>query len=129
MPITVDEYFMGRRESYAAYYSPEILDAALDLTARVNKLFRKLNIELAVVTSGWRPPPVNKGAGGAPHSHHITGHAVDVGDRTGAIAKTLLANIAALEECGLYLEDPAHTQGWVHLQDLPPHSQRRVFKP
>ena len=62
-------------------------------------------------------------------SSHLYGAAVDIPDPTGALAKWLLANKRKLIECGLWMEDPAYTKGWVHLQTYAPKSMNRIFVP
>ena len=41
----------------------------------------------------------------------------------------LLQRIDALQEIGLWMEDPQWTPTWVHLQIVPPGSRRRVYIP
>jgi hypothetical protein len=62
-------------------------------------------------------------------SSHLYGAAVDIADPTGALAKWLVANKSKLIECGLWMEDPASTKGWCHLQIYAPKSMTRIFKP
>lgn len=120
---------MGRRETYAEEYTPEIGSNAQLLVNRVNWLMDRLGIEEFRVTSGWRPVAVNRAARGAPRSAHLHGMAVDISDSDRALSAKLLENQTLLEEAGLYLEDPDHTPTWVHLQTRPTQSGNRVFKP
>lgn len=62
-------------------------------------------------------------------SSHLYGAAVDIADPTGALAKWLLSHKSKLIECGLWMEDPAYTKGWVHLQSYAPKSMNRIFIP
>ena len=62
-------------------------------------------------------------------SSHLYGAAVDIADPTGALAKWLLSHKSKLIECGLWMEDPAYTKGWVHLQIYAPKSMNRIFVP
>jgi len=62
-------------------------------------------------------------------SSHLYGAAVDIADPTGALAKWILSHKSKLIECGLWMEDPAYTKGWVHLQTYAPKSMNRVFIP
>jgi hypothetical protein len=56
--------------------------------------------------------------------------AVDfVDDEKQTLGKWCLTNIKVLEELGLYMEDLRHTKGWVHLQNTPPRSGKRIFIP
>jgi hypothetical protein len=79
------------------------------------------------VTSGYRPGRFNKAAGGAPSSAHLSCEACDFADGDGTLAEWCLANLHVLVAEGLWLEDPTHTKGWVHLQTRP--VSVRVFKP
>lgn len=62
-------------------------------------------------------------------SSHLYGAAVDIADPTGALAKWLLSHKSKLIECGLWMEDPAYTKGWVHLSSYMPKSGNRIFIP
>ena len=62
-------------------------------------------------------------------SSHLYGAAVDIADPKGELAKWLVANKSKLVECGLWMEDPASTCGWSHLQSYAPRSMSRIFKP
>lgn len=133
MPITLDEYYMGRDKKFASDLTDDLKKNAIDLLERVNQLLEHhagfKDSEL-IVSSGWRPPAVNAVTGGASRrSKHMTCQAIDLSDRNRRISKWCLDNLSRLEEEGLYLEDPAHTPTWCHLQSVPPKSKRRVFKP
>jgi hypothetical protein len=128
MFITVQEVLQGRDTQYPL--TPE-LKANLDkLLIAVNKL-RAFYGKPLVVSSGYRPAPFNKAAGGAKSSSHLTCEAVDFRDdpKEAPLAKWCLENLNILESCGLYLEDPAATKGWIHVQTRAPRSGNRVFKP
>ena len=62
-------------------------------------------------------------------SKHITGEAIDVADTDGKLKAWVRANIAKLEEDGLWCEDFAYTDVWVHFQIAPPKSGKRFFIP
>lgn len=64
---------------------------------------------------------------GRPASKHKLARAVDVYD-PGDVLDHLLTD-EDLERFGLWREAPSSTPTWVHLQDLPPASGRRTFKP
>ena len=83
------------------------------------------------VSSGWRPAVINEHtAGAAPNSKHITGQAVDIYDPEGALDEWCLDHADTdLAIVGLWLEHPAATKGWCHVQTVPPASKRRVFYP
>lgn len=81
------------------------------------------------VSSGYRPGHYNKRAGGAKNSSHLTCEAIDIVDKDGEFAKWCVSNQKELEKAGLYMEDPKHTEGWVHLQTRKPKSGNRIFIP
>ena len=64
-------------------------------------------------------------------SSHLYGCAVDIGDPDGRLTNWLKTSIGkkALVDCGLWMEDPAYTKGWCHLQTYAPKSFNRVFIP
>ena len=62
-------------------------------------------------------------------SSHLYGCSVDVADPDGKLAKWVKANKKKLEECGLWVENPEKTPGWVHFQTLAPKSMNRFFNP
>lgn len=97
-----------------------------DLLKKVNK-FRDIYGKPLVITSGYRPGKYNRDAGGAPNSTHLTCQAIDVADSDGSLAAWCQANVQVLEQCELWMEDPGHTPGWVHLQTRPTKS--RIFVP
>lgn len=86
------------------------------------------------VTSGLRSEKqqqelIKAGRSNAPKSKHLTGHAADISDPDGELAKWCKANVAVLEKAGLWMEDPDFTPTWCHFQTVPPNSGRRFFKP
>lgn len=62
-------------------------------------------------------------------SSHLYGCAVDIADADGKLKAWCVANKAKLVECGLWIEDPASTKTWCHLQNYAPKSMNRIFKP
>lgn len=68
------------------------------------------------ITSGYRPVEYNKKIGGAPNSAHLFCQAVDIADSSRKLADYITKNPGILEECDLYMEDPAATPTWIHLQ-------------
>jgi hypothetical protein len=97
-----------------------------DLIARLNAL-RVHYGKPMTVSSGYRPPNINSGVGGAKSSAHMSCQAVDFRDPNGELAAWCLKNMKLLVQLGLYLEDPAFTKGWVHLQSRP--TNNNPFKP
>lgn len=99
-----------------------------DLLPRVN-LIRFEYGKALYVSSGYRPPSINKKAGGSKNSSHLKCQAVDFKDPDGAFAKWCLDNLDLLKKAGLFMEDPRWTPGWVHLMSRAPRSGKRVFVP
>lgn len=116
---------MGR--DAAAPLTPEMKKNLDILLVAVNKL-RAMWGKPLTVSSGYRPPATNAAIGGAKQSNHMTCSAVDFKD-DGSLAKFLISRLDVLEDCGLWLESPEKTKGWVHVQIVPPKSGRRVFLP
>jgi hypothetical protein len=102
---------------------------AAELLARVNFFLGLLRIKDAKVSSGYRPSAINKAAGGAARSGHITCEAVDIHDPDGSIGLLIMNNLDIMEECGLYLEHLDYTKGWIHLSTRKPASGNRIFRP
>jgi len=61
----------------------------------------------------------------------MTGQAIDLADPDGDLDEWLMTaeGQAALVEIGLWMEHPAATKSWTHLQTVPPKSGRRTFYP
>lgn len=140
--ITLTDYLMGRREQYPLAYGPDIEREALRTIGIVNDLLliatgAGVTLERnprtgSIVSSGWRPPAVNASTpNAAVRSLHMTGKAIDVYDPDGDLDEWLMtdAGQAMLQRLGLWLEHPAATKGWSHLQTVPPRSGKRVFYP
>jgi hypothetical protein len=107
------------------------------LFMRINKI-RSIYGKPMVVTSGVRDIEDHKRIyrqKGVPDSKiplgskHLKGQAVDISDPKGDLAAWCKANIDALEQNELWLEDPSVTAGWVHFQTVPPKSGKRFFMP
>ena len=141
-----DDYFMGRDRAYPEHLTDEIRTNAAELLGRVNLLLTwamRDNVRPALdartishIASGWRPPEINDvTANAAKASRHLTGEAIDLRDTgTRDLARWCLRNLDALEEVGLWMEDPQWTHQppghpWVHLQIVPPKSRNRVYIP
>lgn len=133
--ITLEDYF--GRTSKIEEPSDQVVANATALLGKVNDLFNDL-VEIygmhqfakPEVRSGWRPSAYNaQVVGAAPNSKHITGNAVDIADNEGELDEFLYAKTHLLVKHGLYMEHPAATKSWCHLQDIPPRSGNRVFYP
>ncbi len=135
--ITLDQYWLGRDQQYNVDWTIEIRNNAKTLLVHVNKLIEYLPFPVEInpntrspVSSGWRPPQVNKHiANAAPRSNHMKALAVDLYDPEGEIDDWCMDNLSKLEECGIWLEHPSATKGWSHWQCVPPRSGKRVFYP
>lgn len=75
---------------------------------------------------GFRPQDCLQGAS---RSSHKEGLAVDLFDPDGDIDEWCLENLDKLEQCGIYLENPAATVHWSHWTIRAPKSGKRVFMP
>jgi len=132
--ITLPDYWMGRDEKYADQLTDEIREHAADLLGRVNLLLTwaaKDGVRALYVASGWRPAAINDATANAAHgSKHLTGDGIDLRDNgTRDLVRWCCKNLDALEEIGLWMEDPQWTPTWLHVQRLPPNSHRRVYVP
>ena len=127
--ITLAQYYMGRDAEHAAELTDELARNAERTVARANALLAHACIGCAV-NSGWRPAAINAGVPGAsPRSRHLTCEAIDLDDPDDALDAWCMQHLEVLEAIGLWLEHPAATPGWCHVQTVPPRSGRRVFEP
>lgn len=129
--ITLADYFMGRDAEYPLAMSPQIEHNAEITVQLANALLARFG-QWRKVNSGWRPPQVNASTqNAAPNSKHMTAQAIDLADPDGDLDDWLMSDPGqrALEEIGLWMEHPASTKSWTHLQTVPPRSGRRVFFP
>lgn len=62
-------------------------------------------------------------------SSHLYGAAVDIADQNGKLKAWILKNPEVLTYNGLWMEDPAYTKTWCHLQSYAPKSMKRFFIP
>ena len=115
---------MGREIEYPL--SDTLKNNLNRLLIAVNK-FRNIYGSPMIVSSGYRPGKYNKRAGGAKRSAHLTCEAVDFRDVDGKLKMFCLQNVKVLEECGLYVENPACTPTWVHMQIR--KTKNRIFNP
>lgn len=129
MPISKDELLKGRDKQYASEYTQEISDNLDALLIPMNKV-RDAYGKPMTVNSGWRPAEINAATvGAAAKSKHMLGLAVDIGDADGALKTWVLANLDLMKQLGLFFEDFRYTGSWVHFQNVPPTSGKRIFKP
>lgn len=140
--ISMADYWMGRDRAYSLQLTPAIGKAAattVDLASRLLESAMRCEVPLtrnsktgSLVTSGWRPAQINSSTpGAAPNSKHMTGQAVDIYDPDGDLDEWLMTpdGQSELWRLGLWMESPASTKGWCHVQTIPPRSGNRVFYP
>ena len=122
---------MGRDLTHAEELTNEIMANAQVTVERVNDLLQRANrSDIHEVRSGWRPQGINDvTANSAAHSRHLTGQAVDLPDTDRNLATWCVDNLDDLEAVGLWMEDPRWTPTWVHLQIVPPRSEKTVYIP
>lgn len=122
--ITVDDYLMNRKDGLTF----ELLENAMTTVEKVNLLLQKSGFTRKV-TSGYRPSAINKSVGGAKLSNHMTCKACDLEDKDGKLDDWCMKHQDELAAIGLWLEHPSATNGWCHVQTVPPKSGNRVFYP
>lgn len=135
--IELAQYWMGRDRAYSTDLTDEIRANAAETVKRANRLiaiYQKAtgDVRPRGVNSGWRPAAVNAATpGAAKKSNHMLGRALDISDASKAMKVWLMtpAGQQALVECELWMEHPNATPAWVHVQIVPPASNRRVFVP
>lgn len=105
----------------------ELLENATITASRVNMLLILFG-ESRGLSSGYRPPAINKATkGAATKSTHMTCKAADIEDPDGKLDRWITDEV--LEHCDLYREHPNHTDGWCHVQTSPPKSGKRTYIP
>jgi hypothetical protein len=140
--IQLADYWMGRDAQYPLAMTPQIAANAARTVGLANALLETAELggvrlprhptTMTQVASGWRPPIVNAHTPGArPNSLHMTAQAIDIYDPDGDLDAWLMSSqgLTATEALGLWMEHPACTKGWAHLQSLPPRSGNRCFYP
>lgn len=137
--IALHDYYQGRDSRFRGELTLEIQHNAAETVRRVNLLLAEMaldglmpeaNADGSLVNSGWRPAAVNVGVpGAAVRSKHMTAQACDLFDPEGELDVWCLKNQWRLDAIGLWLEHPAATKGWCHVQTVPPRSGKRVFYP
>lgn len=130
MTITTQEYLDQHRDSAEpGELTNEIRGNASRTVAAAINLLARFG-EQRGLRSGWRPKRYNANTpGSAMKSKHMTGEAIDLDDPDGDLDEWCYANQGTLESLGLWMEHPASTKGWCHVQIVPPKSGKRVFYP
>jgi uncharacterized protein YcbK (DUF882 family) len=101
----------------------------INLLTKINALRIDFNKPMNV-SSGFRIPEHNAKVKGVTHSKHLTCEAIDIVDNDGSLRRFCMQNNnAMLKQYGLFMEHPAYTKGWCHLQIRKPKSGNRVFIP
>lgn len=127
--ITLADYYMGRDVTHAGELTEYMRDSAEETVKRINELLDAFG-EARAVNSGWRPQAINDATPHASrHSLHIVCKACDLADPDGALDAFCYEHQDVLERIGLWLESPSNTDGWCHVQIVPPGSGNRVFLP
>lgn len=142
MKIDLADYFAQHRVGNELQLTPaieheaartvELVNHLLEMAAASGIVLPRSPITGTHCSSGWRPPSVNASTpGAAVNSNHMTGRSLDVYDPDGDLDNWLMTEKgqAALEAIGLWIEHPACTKSWSHLQTIPPGSGRRVYYP
>lgn len=108
---------MGRDESHVNELTDQIKMNAIGLVKDVNAMLDEAGWQgPRLVSSGWRPKTINHAKGGAPNSGHIYGLAIDLSDNSRqALAYFILDRPHLLKKYDLFIENPATTKNWVHL--------------
>jgi hypothetical protein len=136
--ISLGNYYMARDHTHGHLLGSDLRANALRTVEAANKLLvlaKTDGVSLQssprtgnIVSSGWRPPEVNAGTpGAAVNSLHMRCLAIDLFDADGdlddwlfSVADTVLADL------GLWMEHPAATKGWAHVQLVPQSSFART---
>jgi hypothetical protein len=133
--ITLTDFWQGRDVTYQEELTDEIRANAAQTVSKANLLLnvfkaKTQDTEIRKVNSGWRPEQINgKTAGAAPRSKHMLGLAIDISDPEGDLKSWCMDNQDVLQDIGLWMEHPSACKGWLHVQVVPPKSQKRVFYP
>ena len=129
MMLTADDIVTasGKFPARAMLADAIILMHCKDLATRLNRLMTSFGASRAL-TSGFRDSKTNARVGGAAHSAHLEGKAADIEDKDGRLAIFCLTHESLLATLGLWMENPLHTTGWVHVQSRPVPGAR-IFLP
>lgn len=130
--ISLSDYLKHRDEEFPEEWTDDKEKNAIDLLIRVNSMLQDLEVESVEVSSGWRPEAINSAtSGAAKHSYHLLGQAIDLVDnKLQSLANLILNHYPILSKYELWMEDPASTKDWVHLDTgKRPDREIRVFRP
>ena len=125
--ILSDEYFQDSISNFGFTPSENDYTRCSDLLDKVNKLFPDCQLRsghrtrektLALIAAGYRA---------AVGGQHEQSNAVDIADNDNKLDQNL--DDTELADAELWREAPHATNGWVHLQRVPPKSDKRTFDP
>ncbi len=136
--ITLQQFFMGRELTHGHLLGSDLRANAARTVETANALLvlaKTAGVTLessprtgSIVSSGWRPPDINGATPGAAlRSLHMQCLAVDLFDPDGDLDDWLLSVAdTVLKDLGLWMEHPAATKGWAHVQLRPQGSYART---
>lgn len=136
--IALANYYMGRDRTHGHLLGSDLRANAARTVETANALLvlaKTAGVSLesnprtgSIVSSGWRPPDVNSATpGAAANSLHMQCLAIDLFDPDGDLDDWLLSvSTTVLKDLGLWMEHPAATKGWAHVQLKPQRSFART---
>lgn len=105
----------------ASYGKDFIITRGFSTWSEHKAIYNDINVRRAII--GKDPLPISI------HSAHLAGNAADIFDADGALKIWIAANVPILEKIGFWMESFYATPTWVHVQQTPPASGNRFFKP
>lgn len=134
MSINLENYLTSNdkypERATSAELTEELKATAETFLKSVNDFLTELGVSGCVVSSGFRTQDANsKIPNAVKKSLHLACKAIDIED-DGQLAKLVKANPDLLRKYKLFLENPAFTKTWVHL-DCGDRADRpsRMFNP
>lgn len=136
--IHLADYYMGRDQTHGHLLGSDLRSNAARTVQVANAMLvlaKTAGVSLessprtgTIVSSGWRPPDINGATpGAAARSLHMQCLAVDLYDADGDLDDWLLSvSDTVLRDLGLWMEHPAATKGWAHVQLRPQGSFARA---
>ena len=136
--ITLADYYMGRDRTHGHLLGSDLRANAARTVETANALLvlaKTAGVSLghsprtgSIVSSGWRPADINAATPGAAlRSLHMRCLAIDLFDADGDLDDWLFSVAdTVLKDLGLWMEHPAATKGWAHVQLVPQGSFART---